>query len=475
MKKLFFIFCFAIKNHKKINIVCFTKNKLSIVTISNSALFISYLLFFFSACTNSNNTIDGIPLEITCTVTHVSNYRGSDGAITLDISGGTPPYSFQWSNGETTKNIQGVQAGLYTIVVVDADNQRKSVDIEVKQPLPDALSLTFRVLHVTTKDGNNGSIDLMVSGGVPPYKYNWSNGATTEDINNLTAGMYTVVVTDAIDSMITDSVKIMEPSSTSIVIQYEIAPPDAENTPNGSIDLQVTGGVPPYSYSWSTGSQAEDLTGIQAGDYTITVTDKNGQTASLDISVSGPIVTDADGNRYRCVKIGEQIWMLENMRTTKSAAGKGVESFCYADNEANEAIYGRLYTWDAAMNGSTLEKAQGICPDGWHIPTDNEWQTLEMQLGMTPDEAGMINTWRGAPVGKKLLQGGDSGFEAMLSGRRSSSGTYSLLNEFEYIWTSTEYGNYAWRRCLRADSDAVGRWNTFPKTYAFSVRCIKNQ
>lgn len=443
--------------------------------VSGSALFLGFLLLFLSACTDSKNTIESTPIEIAYTVTDVSDYNGADGAIVLEISGGTPPYTYQWSNGETTQNIQDIPAGWYTVVVVDACNQRKSVDIEVKQPIPEALSLTFDVLHVTTKGANNGSIDLKVSGGVPPYNYNWSNGATTEDINNLQAGTYTVIVTDALDSLTTDSVKIMEPSATSIIIQYEISAPEAENVANGSIDIHVTGGVPPYSYLWSNGSSDEDLHGIQAGEYTIAVTDKNGQTASSEIIVSGPIITDAEGNEYHCIKIGEQVWMRENMRTTKSPDGIKIQSFCYADNEENQTVYGRLYTWDAAMNGSTSEKAQGICPDGWHIPSDGEWQTLEMQLGMTTDQARMINTWRGAPVGKKLLHGGESGYEAMLSGRRSSSGTFSLLNEFEYVWTSTEYGTCAWRRCLNVNSDEVGRWNTFPKTYAFSVRCIKNK
>jgi uncharacterized protein (TIGR02145 family) len=87
----------------------------------------------------------------------------------------------------------------------------------------------------------------------------------------------------------------------------------------------------------------------------------------------------------------------------------------------------------------------------------------------------MENTWRGEGIGTSLIMGGQSGYEALLSGRRSSNGSYILLHQFEYVWTSSEYGAaYAWRRCLNIMDTKVGRWNTFPKSYAFSVRCIKN-
>jgi uncharacterized protein (TIGR02145 family) len=101
-----------------------------------------------------------------------------------------------------------------------------------------------------------------------------------------------------------------------------------------------------------------------------------------------------------------------------------------------------------------------------------------MYLGMTRAEADMVNEWRGKGVGTKLAKGGSSGYDALYSGQRSSTGRYSLLDEYEYVWTSTEYqpdANFAWRRCFRIYSDDSGRWNTFPKTYAFSARCIKDE
>lgn len=290
------------------------------------------------------------------------------------------------------------KSGIYALVFVSL----LLVQCEKKNNLPELLKLDYTVKDVSAHGKSDGSIDLTVSGGVPPYQYNWSNGSAEEDVDSLAPGFYSVTVTDAVDSTASDSIMINEPG------------PDS-------------------------------------------------------------VVTDIEGNNYHIVKIGEQIWMAENLKVTKAPDGSAIESYCYDDNPAFEDTYGRLYTWDVAMNGSVIEMAQGICPDGWHIPSDGEWKTLEMYLGMTEEEANMENAWRGEGVGTSLIEGGSSGYKARLCGRRSSSGSYILIDLYEYVWTSTEYGDNAWRRCLNGSDSRVGRWNTFPKTYGFSVRCIKNE
>lgn len=181
------------------------------------------------------------------------------------------------------------------------------------------------------------------------------------------------------------------------------------------------------------------------------------------IELDSGVFTDArDGREYKWKKLGKQIWMVENL-----AYNIGTGCWAYANNENNVANYGRLYTWDAA---------QKACPEGWHVPSDDEMKQLEMFLGMTQTEANLTNTWRGEGVGTSMKKGGESGFEALLAGRRSSSGTFGYKGQMEYTWTSTAHGsNYGWRRCLHSGQSTVGRWNTFNKNYGFSVRCIKNQ
>jgi uncharacterized protein (TIGR02145 family) len=153
-----------------------------------------------------------------------------------------------------------------------------------------------------------------------------------------------------------------------------------------------------------------------------------------------------------------------------------VEKHCYGDDPANCAAYGGLYEWDEMMDYGPSDSGnpsttQGICPPGWHVPSDEEWKVLEVFLGMTTTEADMVNGWRGVGVGTALLAGGSSGYEALLSGR-NASGVFDLLGLNEYMYTSTEYGTNAWRRCLASGATTVGRWNTFPKGWGLSVRCV---
>jgi hypothetical protein len=94
---------------------------------------------------------------------------------------------------------------------------------------------------------------------------------------------------------------------------------------------------------------------------------------------------------------------------------------------------------------------------------------------MSHNTAASANTWRGTDQGTQLKSGGSSGYNALLSGRSASNGnTYDVIDQYEFMYSSTQFLTNAWRRCLRAGDPTIGRWNTFPKSYALSVRCVKN-
>jgi uncharacterized protein (TIGR02145 family) len=190
------------------------------------------------------------------------------------------------------------------------------------------------------------------------------------------------------------------------------------------------------------------------------------------------IIDHRDGQLYKVVKIGAQWWFAENLNFGKRISGKNqtdndtIEKYCYNDSESNCNYCGGLYQWNEMMQYTTTESTQGICPDGWHIPSDSEFKELEIYLGMSQATADLTNTWRGSPIGTMMKVGGSTGFDDKLCGRRPSGGGYYFMGSYGYPYTSTQFGNNAWRRCLGSSATDVGRWNTFTKDYAFSLRCV---
>lgn len=198
-----------------------------------------------------------------------------------------------------------------------------------------------------------------------------------------------------------------------------------------------------------------------------------------------PSVTDIDGNTYATVQIGSQCWMKENLRVTRNAAGGGITRFCLDNDPANCTTLGGLYQWATAMNGAVSSNAipsnvRGICPDGWHLPSDAELCIFEAFLGIENPCATTGN--RGAPVGEQLKaappvwNGTDlHGFTMLNTRFRNSIGGFPTP-EAGIIWTSTENAanmDNAWFRSVADDNDDVRRF-TNAKLVSYPVRCIKD-
>ena len=202
----------------------------------------------------------------------------------------------------------------------------------------------------------------------------------------------------------------------------------------------------------------------------------------IEFHCGDTLIDYRDCKKYPTVLIGSQCWMAKNLDvgiqinngTQIPANNSTIEKYCYDNDPANCIINGGLYTWDEMMNYSTNESSRGICPAGWHVPSDYEWVICEISLGMDSTTAMQENIWRGSNEGTKLKAGGSSGYNALLSGGAMPGGTFTVLNEYEYMHSSSEFFNNGWRRCLRTGDETVGRWNTFPKTFGLSVRCVKN-
>lgn len=208
-------------------------------------------------------------------------------------------------------------------------------------------------------------------------------------------------------------------------------------------------------------------------------------------------ITDIDGNVYEIVKIGDQWWMAENLKVTHYRNGDAVPNvtddsewgdlttgaYCvYNDESSNNSIYGLLYNWYAIADG------RNIAPEGWHVPTDAEWQELEMALGMSLTDADASGS-RGTNEGSKLADNSDlwesgslendaefgsSGFAALPGGYCDYTGQFGYLGFRGYYWTLTDVNvATSWLRaldCYESDIDRV----QYNKRYGLSVRCVKD-
>ena len=221
-----------------------------------------------------------------------------------------------------------------------------------------------------------------------------------------------------------------------------------------------------------------------------------------------PTIQDIEGNVYKTVKIGKQIWMAENLKTTKYNDGRAIPNitvagtwgaattgaYCDFNNTpSNSTTYGRLYNWYAVDNNAATKvvsnSGKNVCPTGWHVPSDAEWTTLEDYLtnngygygGSGSDIAKSMaatSGWTTDPtagnVGNDQASNNSSGFTALPSGYRNYDGTYFTIGLYGFWWSSTEFSTaLAYDRTMFYSSSLVYRLN-YGKGNGFSVRCLRD-
>ncbi|MCX6258506.1 MAG: SprB repeat-containing protein [Bacteroidia bacterium] len=218
--------------------------------------------------------------------TDISCNGCSDGSISLNVTGGTPPYTYSWSNGATTQDISGLTAGTYSVTISDSAGIVDVASLSLLEP-PN-ITLTPLITNLSCYGDNSGAIDLWVNCGTSPFTYLWSNQASAEDLVSIGAGNYTVTVTDANGNMGTASADVTQPPE----LLVNLSATNVINGNDGAIDLTVTGGIAPYTILWSTGASTEDIDSLSTGLYSVTVTDMNGcrQISSVQVDSTGLVV-----------------------------------------------------------------------------------------------------------------------------------------------------------------------------------------
>lgn len=249
--------------------------------------------------TNATITQPASALNQTSASRNVTCYGLNNGSIDLSITGGTMPYSYNWSDNSTSEDRNSLAPNTYNVTITDNNNCTLQNSFTITEPTE--LKTSTSSQNVLCKDGNTGSINLSVSGGTSAYSYSWlPNNASTEDLTTLTANTYSYTVTDQNNCTSSGEVVITEP--TKLSIEGTITPISCYKFTNGAINASVTGGTASYTYSWTGGAPTEDISNLNVGEYTLEVTDANGCTANKLFSLTQPdsLYTNADVVNVLC-------------------------------------------------------------------------------------------------------------------------------------------------------------------------------
>jgi len=252
-------------------------------------------------------------LAFSFVIDNVNCYGESSGSsIDVTVTGGFDPYAYLWSNGETNANISNIVSGTYTVSVTDVNGCTGEASADVLQANSPLISDISVISNTLCYESSEGAIEYTVSGGVAPYNYLWSNGANTEDVNNLPAGNYSVTVTDSYGCQNINTAVITQPDQISASFYsptyngYNIS---CFGGSNGAIDMTPSGGTSPYTYLWSfNSSTSQDLTDVTNGNsynktFYVTITDNNGCAKVESTVLSQPgttVIKSYKGNITTC-------------------------------------------------------------------------------------------------------------------------------------------------------------------------------
>lgn len=259
----------------------------------------NYFITDAEGCASSGTfTVTGpsAPVSASAIVENITCFNAGDGAIAVNAGGGTQPYTYNWSGGQTTATLINLSAGTYFVTVTDANGCAFASD-SILLTQPERLLVELTGNSPSCGGYSDGSAFADAEGGTPPFTYSWSNMSSDATISGLTGGTYSVTITDANGCTFSAPLTITEPAP--VIITGETGTnPDY----TGYINTTITGGSVPYTHLWSNGAVTDDLSGLGAGGtYTITVTDANqcvytyDFTLQLDIIIPNVITPNADG------------------------------------------------------------------------------------------------------------------------------------------------------------------------------------
>jgi subtilisin-like proprotein convertase family protein len=332
------------------------------------------------------NCVPNCDLEISNSLVTDELCGNANGAIDITIFTTYSPYAVQWSNGSTSEDLVGLSSGIYTVTITDAESCELIQDFTVDNETG-TLLITSIIPTDETCGNTQGSVDLTITGGALPYSFNWSSGAITEDITNLNAATYAVTITDGNNCSVNTSVTVNNISGT-LTYDWGNAVNEVCNNNQGSIDILLSGGLVPYTYNWSNGATTEDITNLNEGNYTCTITDNNGCAISTPtftvINEGGTLILDnVDLDNEICGNANGEIEILVSGGSTP-----------YLFLWSNGATTQDITNLSAGTYSATISDANGCEINTGNLTLINESGTLQLTSVSTTDE--ICNNSQGA-------------------------------------------------------------------------------
>ena len=285
-------------------------------------------------CTEDGSITISQPTAVALSVsaTGETGQGQQNGTATAASSGGIAPYTYLWSNNQTTSTITGLAPGVYTATATDANGCTAAQTVTVNS-FNCVFSATLSTTNVTCNGAGNGSATVVLVNALAPVVYQWSNLGSTQTVNNLAPGIYTVTVTDASNCQVIISATIQEPAA--LTVNTSSTPLSAVGANDGTATANPAGGTAPYSYLWSNNVTTVTITGLAAGNYIVTVTDANGCTGVQSTFVSA----------FNCTVTA----VLNTVNVTCAGAANGSATASLVGGEAPFT-----YSWSTGANTSTL-------------------------------------------------------------------------------------------------------------------------
>lgn len=365
-------------------------------------------------CTDANGcTIEGIniaigqpaaPLQLSAVLITPSGYGLSNGSIDLSVEGGTAPYTYLWNTGTTTQDLTNLKAGDYTVTATDAHGCQATFNSSLSQPdlLETSPIITNPLLCFAD---TNGSLTTVTKGGVAPYTYSWKKGTTpiasTAQIQNLTTATYSVTVTDKNNNQTTQTVVLGQPDL--LTVGFESTPISCNGDTVGSLTALPQGGVLPYSYSWSNGASTAKISNMGTGNYLVSVTDSNG----CNTLAKGTVASTS------------------NIKVTPSLQDPSCYTACNGSISLEITGGSGDYSmeWDTAAKGNGLQ-ATNLCAGNYSVTVKDNVNGCVLPMNFTLNQPQQLTVNTGVD-------------QVLCAGQTAVIQSITNQTSLSYVWTST--------------------------------------